>query len=163
QSMLAKKPNQRLQSGAAVAAALEPYCSNAAPAAIRPAANNSADVRFVEPRIPAQAQFSPAQPPSTSSSPFRFDSKTTTTNGRPERPKGGGKSVLLLSGAGAAVVVACGIGLALLLAGSRPKATPTSAAHVPVVETIVPPQSPEEILAAAVQDDASAVMVIRAG
>ncbi|HLW63751.1 MAG TPA: serine/threonine-protein kinase [Gemmataceae bacterium] len=163
QGMLAKKPEERIQTAAEVATMLEPYCSDGTAGLV---ANANDGAMTARPTLPLMLAAKPSAPPpssTTTNSPFRFDSEPAPATEPAANSKRGTGLLLLASGIGGVVILGCIVGLVWVVIGLRSKPAAATSAHGLVAEPTVPPQTPDELLAAAMIDDAAAVFVIRAG
>jgi serine/threonine-protein kinase len=165
QRMIAKNPEDRLQSGMEVAAALELFCAPSpntptVPVAVR----NDGVLGHPEgkPHLEKDAKADPKTKPPSTSSPFRFDDDSPPQQDG-QRVRTRRRGTLVLIGAAAAFLLASIIGLALIVGSLRHKPVTIVPTQAIVVDPVVPPQTPEELVSASIQEDASSVLIVRAG
>jgi serine/threonine protein kinase len=159
-SMLVKNPDERMQTAAEVAAALEPFCGHEAPQGEQTLASAPSKLPSPSPQFPVPVSVATAV-----ASPFDFDSDAESVAATEPAPAARNRrpTALLFCSIGGLVVLGSALGLTLALGGSRTRPTPTTATHISVPEPVVAPQSAEELLAASIMDDASTVFAIRLG
>src|SRR5262245_20755913 len=162
QAMLAKSPAERPES-ADVAAALSPFCMGATH--VPSASDQSQTTQFKAPSLgrPDSEPIDPVPAGTVVSSPFDFNSEPTAAKEAPHPAKPNRTKWLVLSTIGGAILVLCIIGLLWIIRVPVPKIQPTTPTHAFAPEPTVPPQSPEELLAASIPDEATAIFVVRAG